>query len=92
VTAIQTIDSNYIAAMSVCLLKHTEYLFKDWKSAGAAHCVVMSIVAKYEELSQNHGLRSSQKADSYVAKKFSVTYVARIAFILLTTDPRFTLF
>ena len=91
-SATHTFDSNYIAAASVCLLKHTEYLFRDWKSAGAAHCIVMSIAAKYEALYQNHGLRSSQKADSYVAKKFSATYVAEISFILLTTDPQFTLF
>jgi hypothetical protein len=52
----------------------------------------MGIAAKYEALYQNHGLRSSQKADSYGAKKFSTNYVAGISFILLTTTLQFTLF
>jgi len=46
-TATQTFDTNCIAAASVCLLKHTEYLFRDWKSAWAAHCVIMGIAAKH---------------------------------------------
>jgi hypothetical protein len=84
-TATQNFESNCIAGASVCLLQHTEYLFRDWKSAWAAHCVIMGIAATCEALYQNHGLRSSQKADSYGAKKFSATYVTGISFILLTT-------